>query len=37
VLQVLWLSGWTVLPLLLDAALLWVVFGAHAAVVTVRG
>lgn len=27
VLQVIWLTGWAVLPLLVDAALLWLVFG----------
>lgn len=33
VLQVVWLTGWAVLPLLVDAALLWLVFGRG---VTVR-
>ena len=28
-LQVAWLSGWAVLPLAVDAALLWLVFGLH--------
>jgi hypothetical protein len=27
VLQVLWISGWAVLPLAVDVALLWAVFG----------
>lgn len=35
-LQVVWLSGWAVVPLLVDAALLWVVFGMHATVATLR-
>jgi hypothetical protein len=26
ILQIAWLSGWTVLPLAVDAALLWLVF-----------
>ncbi len=29
VLQVVWISGWAVLPLAVDAALLWLVFGLH--------
>lgn len=37
VLQVVWISPWAVLPLLVDAALLWAVFGAHATVVGLRG
>jgi hypothetical protein len=37
VLQVIWLSGWAVLPLLVDAALLWVVFGQHVTVDSLRG
>ena len=28
-LQVIWFSGWAVLPLLVDIALLWVLFGQH--------
>lgn len=36
-LQVVWLSGWTVLPLLVDAALLWAVFARHATVSSLRG
>ena len=37
VLQVAWLSGWAVLPLLVDAALLWAVFGMHVTVGSLRG
>jgi hypothetical protein len=37
VLQVIWLSGWAVLPLLVDVALLWVVFGQHVTVHSLRG
>jgi hypothetical protein len=37
VLQVIWLSGWVVFPLLVDAALLWAVFGRHVTVSTLRG
>ena len=29
VLQLAWLSGWAILPLAVDAALLWLVFGLH--------
>ncbi len=36
-LQVIWFSGWAVLPLLVDVALLWAVFGWSAAVVSLRG
>ena len=36
-LQVIWLSGWAVLPLLVNALLLWLVFGAHLSVGTLRG
>jgi hypothetical protein len=32
VLQVCWLSGWTVLPLLVDAGLLWMALARHATV-----
>ena len=32
VLQIVWLSGWTVLPLALDVVLLWVVLAGHIAV-----
>ena len=37
VLQVIWLSGWAVLPLLVDVALLWAVFGQHLTVIRLRG
>ncbi len=37
VLQVVWFSGWTVLPLLVDAALLWTVFAMHATVGSLGG
>ncbi|MBE0417995.1 MAG: hypothetical protein IBX63_09550, partial [Coriobacteriia bacterium] len=37
VLQVIWFSGWAVLPLLVDAALLWAVFGANLTVESLRG
>ncbi len=37
VLQVIWLSGWAVLPLLVDIALLWAVFGQHVTVDSLRG
>ena len=37
VLQVIWLSGWAVLPLLVDVALLWAVFGQHITVGSLRG
>ncbi|MCZ7662503.1 MAG: hypothetical protein M5U22_05985 [Thermoleophilia bacterium] len=37
VLQVVWLSGWAVLPLLVDAALLWSVFALHLTVDSLRG
>ena len=36
-LQVIWLSGWAVLPLLVDAALLYMVFGQHITVSSLRG
>jgi hypothetical protein len=36
ILQVVWLSGWIVLPLLVDAVLLWTVFAAQATVGTLR-
>jgi hypothetical protein len=35
-LQVIWLSGWAVLPLLVDIALLWAVFGGHVTVENLR-
>jgi len=37
VLQVIWLSGWAVFPLLVDVALLWAVFGQHVTVRSLRG
>jgi hypothetical protein len=37
VLQVIWFSGWSILPLLVDAALLWAVFGQHVTVRSQRG
>lgn len=37
VLQVIWLSGWAVLPLLVDGALLGAVFGQHVTVGSLRG
>ena len=36
-LQIIWLSGWAVLPLLVDVALLWAIFGSHATVGSLRG
>lgn len=36
-LQVIWFTGWAVLPLLVDAALLWVVFGQRVTVGQLRG
>lgn len=36
-LQVIWLSGWAVLPLLVDAVLLWLMFGAGVSVGSLRG
>ena len=36
VLQVIWFSGWAVLPLLLDVVLLWAVFGQHITVSSLR-
>ncbi len=35
-LQVIWLSPWAVLPLLVDVALLWAVFGQHVSVAGLR-
>lgn len=35
-LQVIWLSGWSVLPLVVDAALVWAVFGRHVTVASLR-
>jgi len=37
VLQVIWLTGWAVLPLVVDAVLLWLIFGRHVTVDSVRG
>lgn len=37
VLQVIWFSGWAVVPLLADIALLWAVFGRQASVDGLRG
>lgn len=34
--QVIWFSGWAVLPLLVDGALLWAVFGWHVTVAGLR-
>lgn len=36
-LQVVWFSSWAVLPLVVDVVLLWLVFGMHATVTTLRG
>jgi hypothetical protein len=37
VLQVIWFSGWAILPLIVDIALLWAVFGQHLTVRSLRG
>ncbi|HSJ58471.1 MAG TPA: hypothetical protein VLC95_14915 [Anaerolineae bacterium] len=37
VLQVIWFSGWAILPLLVDVALLWAVFGMRITVDSLRG
>lgn len=37
VLHVMWLSGWAVVPLLVDAVLVWSVFAKHATLVGLRG
>lgn len=37
VLQVIWFSGWSVFPLLVDIALLWAVFGQQVSVASLRG
>jgi len=37
VLQVVWISGWAVLPLAIDAAVLWLVFGLHLTAGSRRG
>lgn len=36
-LHAIWLSGWALLPLLVDALLLWLLFGLGMTVATVRG
>ena len=36
VLQVIWFSGWAVFPIAVDIALLWLVFGQHVTVNTLR-
>jgi hypothetical protein len=36
-LQVIWFTGWAVLPLLVDVALMWAVFGQHITVSNLRG
>ena len=35
-LQVIWFSGWAIFPLLVDIALLWLVFGQHITVRSLR-
>ena len=35
-LQIIWFSGWAILPLLVDIALLWAVFGRHVTVGSLR-
>jgi len=37
VLQVIWFSGWAVLPILVDVALLWALFGQRVTVGSLRG
>jgi hypothetical protein len=37
ILQVIWFSGWAILPLIVDIALLWAVFGQHVTVRSLRG
>jgi hypothetical protein len=37
VLQLIWFSAWAVLPLLVDAVLLWAVFGQGVTVESLRG
>lgn len=37
VLQVIWFSGWAILPLLINVALLWAVFGQRVTVSSLRG
>ena len=36
VLQIVWISGWAIFPLLVDIALLWAVFGQQATVRSLR-
>ncbi len=36
VLQVIWFTGWAILPLLVDVTLLWVIFGRHVTVDSLR-
>ncbi len=36
-LQVIWISPWAVLPLVVDAALVWALIGSHASVASIRG
>jgi hypothetical protein len=36
VLQVVWFTGWAILPLLVDVVLLWTVFGRHVTVGSLR-
>ncbi|MHB8870709.1 MAG: hypothetical protein ACYC6T_13140 [Thermoleophilia bacterium] len=37
VLQVVWISGWAIVPLLVDVAVLWAVFALHVGVESLRG
>ena len=37
VLQVIWFSAWAILPIVVDIALLWLVFGQHVTVRSLRG
>ncbi len=37
VLQIIWFSGWAILPLLVDVVLLWAVLGQHISVAGLRG
>ena len=37
ILQVIWFSGWAILPLLVDIALLWAVFGQYITIRSLRG
>ncbi|HEX2978721.1 MAG TPA: hypothetical protein VHO48_00515 [Anaerolineaceae bacterium] len=36
-LQIIWFSGWAILPLVVDVVLLWAVFGGHITVAGLRG